>query len=966
MSRRCWFRFVWSAPLLAVLGAQPPSKRPLTHQDYDRWRSIQTPQLSRDGRFLAYALFPQEGDGEVVVRELATGKEHRQPVGALPPPPDTDDPEAEPGQGPPRRSVRLAFTYDGRFLVSSTFPPKADTDKAKKDRKRPEEMPKGGLLTLDVATGVASRVADVKSFQVPERGESLVAYLKEGKPAEKPSAKEGEAKPPARGRQRMEYGTDLALRPLAKPEAERTFQDVLEYALSRDGKTLVYAVSSRKAENNRVCATATAGEAAPTALLSGRGRYTKLTWDRRQARLAFLSDRDDAAAKQPKLKLYLWERGGAAAVEAVSTATPGFHAGWVVTERGNLSFSRDGGRLLFGCAPERPPESDADAALTEGRVVADLWHWKDDYIQPMQKVRATRDRNRTYTAVFHLAEKKLVQLAGPEMQSVNVSDDGRWAVGTDDRLYRRMVDYDGNYGDYYLVDTFTGSRRRLLERHRGGGFGAAVQWAPDSRHVLFYRDKHWHSARVPDGSLTNLTATLGVSFFNEEDDHPAPPPSYGAAGWSRDGKSVVLNDRFDLWQVAPNAATAVNVTDRVGRRERLQFRVVRLEREEDDEEPRGIDPAQPLLLRAENLETRDTGFWRDRLGASTPPEKLVMSPRNFRPLSKAREADVVLLTASTFHEFPDLHVTDSSFGVLRKVSDANPQKAQLRWGTGELVRFKNADGVPLQAALFKPEDFDPGRKYPMLVYIYERLSQGLHNFVDPRPQHSVNAAYYVSNGYLVLMPDIVYTVGSPGQSALKCVLPAVQAVVDRGFVDENAIGIQGHSWGGYQAAYLLTQTRRFRAAEAGAPVGNMTSAYNGIRWGSGLPRQFQYEVGQSRLGGSLWERPMRFLENSPVFMADRVQTPLLILHDDQDDAVPWYQGIELFLSLRRHGREVYLFNYNGEKHGLRQRHNQKDYALRMQQFFDHFLKGAPQPAWMEEGIPYLDRDREKGRFRAAP
>jgi dipeptidyl aminopeptidase/acylaminoacyl peptidase len=249
-----------------------------------------------------------------------------------------------------------------------------------------------------------------------------------------------------------------------------------------------------------------------------------------------------------------------------------------------------------------------------------------------------------------------------------------------------------------------------------------------------------------------------------------------------------------------------------------------------------------------------------------------------------------------------------------------------------------------------------------MVYIYERLSQGVHSFVEPRPGTSINKTIFVSNGYLVLTPDIVYTVGAPGESALKCVLPAIQAVVDKGFVDENAIGIQGHSWGGYQIAYMVGHTRRFRAAEAGAPVGNMTSAYNGIRWGSGLPRQFQYEKTQSRIGGPLWERPLRYIENSPVFYADRVSTPLLILHNDQDDAVPWYQGIELYLSLRRNGKEVYLFCYHGEKHGIRKRINQKDYSLRMMQFFDHFLKGAAKPEWMERGIPYLERDQ---KFNAA-
>jgi dipeptidyl aminopeptidase/acylaminoacyl peptidase len=265
--------------------------------------------------------------------------------------------------------------------------------------------------------------------------------------------------------------------------------------------------------------------------------------------------------------------------------------------------------------------------------------------------------------------------------------------------------------------------------------------------------------------------------------------------------------------------------------------------------------------------------------------------------------------------------------------------------------------------LIKPENFDPARKYPLIVYIYETLSEGLNRFVDPRPGHSINASYYASNGYLVLMPDIVYTIGHPGQSALKCVLPAIQAVADKGFVDEGAIGIQGHSWGGYQISYMITQTTRFKAASAGAPVANMTSAYSGIRWGTGLPRQFQYERTQSRIGGNLWEATMLFIENSPVFRADRVQTPLLMLHNDNDDAVPWYQGIEYYLALRRLGKEVYLFNYNGEPHGLRKRVNQKDYTMRLQQFFDHYLKGAPRPEWMEKGIPFLEREREKEKYR---
>jgi dipeptidyl aminopeptidase/acylaminoacyl peptidase len=371
-----------------------------------------------------------------------------------------------------------------------------------------------------------------------------------------------------------------------------------------------------------------------------------------------------------------------------------------------------------------------------------------------------------------------------------------------------------------------------------------------------------------------------------------------------------------------------------------------------------------MLLRAENEETRDSGFYRDRIDGGLP-QKLIMAAKDFGNPTKGRDAEAMVLTASRFDEFPDLWVTGANFQNLKKVSNGDAQRARFNWGTAELVSFKNVDGVPLKGILMKPENFDPQRKYPMIVYIYERLTQGLHSFRNPGPGTSINPTFYVSNGYLVFMPDIVYNIGYPGQSALKCVLPGIQAVVDKGFVDEKAIGIQGHSWGGYQIAYMVTQTNRFRAAAPGALVSNMTSAYSGIRWGTGLPRQFQYEQSQSRIGGSLWEYPLRYLENSPVFRADRVETPLLMIHNDEDDAVPWYQGIEYYLALRRLGKEVYMFSYNGEKHGLRKRINQKDYTRRLQEFFDHFLKGTQTAAWMEKGIPYLQREKEKEQYRLA-
>jgi dipeptidyl aminopeptidase/acylaminoacyl peptidase len=969
-------RFFRSALLALLLvsasTAFAQSKRPLTHKDYAGWHAISSQVLSHDGKFLAYGLFPEEGDGEVIVRNLETGTEWRQPAGATPPAAPFNPESATP---PPPRSVTITYTPDSHFVIFSTFPSKADKDKARKEKKKPEEMPKNGMVIMNLSDGSVVRLEQVKSFQVPEKASNAIAYLQEREP-EKPAApatppKEGAAagetsqaatsapvdakKPDAK----KEYGGPLVLRVLAS-KVERTFPDVLECSISKDGATLVYAVSSKKEETNGIFAVNVGNEGAPRTLLAGPGKYEKLAWDEKQTELAFVSDRDDAKSKPSKFKLYLWARQADTATELVSSTTPGFREGFFVSDKGSISFSRDGKRVFFGCAPPPPPEDSPDKDIApEEKVTMDLWNWKDGHVQPMQKIRATQEKNRTYRAVYHLAEKKLVQLADFTMGQATPTESGLWALGADDREYEPMYEYDAQYNDYYLVNTLTGERKLLVKK-----LASTPSWSPNEKYVAYFSDKDWVTLSIPDGKASVVTANRGVNFWREDHDTPNPPPPYSyAPEWSKDSKYLFLNDEFDIWRITPDGRDAVNLTRSSGRISHLEFRYVRINRDDPDPDARWIDPAQPMFLEATNKDTYDTGLYRTRVEAKDAPEKLVFAQKAFTQPIKARDTDVMLLSASTVAEFPDLLITDSSFAKLQKVTNSNPEQSQINWATAGLIHYRNADGVPLKAALYRPENFDPNKKYPLLVYIYEKLSQDLYRYEPPAPSTEIVPIYYVSNGYLVLKPDIVYTTGHPGQSALKCVLPAIDAVVAQGIVDEKAIGIEGHSWGGYQIAYMVTQTNRFRAAEAGAPVSNMISAYGGIRWGAGMPRQFQYERTQSRIGDTLWNVPLRFVENSPIFNADRISTPLLILHNDADGAVPWYQGIEYFMALRRLGKEAYLLNYNGEDHGLIRRADQIDFTIRMQQFFDHFLKGAPAPDWMTKGVPYIDRETEKDKFK---
>ncbi len=966
--RRVLALFLFS--IASLFGAEA-ARRPLGAGDFDAWRSIATPVLSRDGRWLAYSYMPQSDDGDLIVRDLATSNEFREPVGALPPPPFPPPEQNNPDTPTPAHEILIKLTSDSSFLVATTYPTKAKQVAARKKKLKPEEAPKGGLLILNLATGGTVRIARVKSMQVPARSGAWLAYLLEAKPELKKEAaeKSGTEKSAGKKDAKKEFGTDLVLRDLAQ-STERVFANVLEYSLARDARTLLFTVSAKDEKENGVYAITPGDSAPPVALLTGKGKYLNLTWDRAQSQAAFVSDRDDAAAKSPRFKAYLCARGATAATEAVSAATPGVPAGMTVSDKAAPAFSRDGKKLYVGVAPAPKPQKDPDAPIdSEDTVTADLWSWNDGFVQPMQKIRATQERNRSFRGALDLATQRYIQLADASLPTVTLSDDGTRVLGYDDRAYRPMGDYDGRYSDVYLVDPATGARRLVLPKLRGssGDFGGpSLQWSPDGCWAAYYHDRQWRVLNTADGSTHDLTGALPVAFYNEEHDMPEPAPAYGTAGWTKDSASLLVYDRYDVWLVFPDRRPAKNLTLGAGRAAKIQWRVQKIEPVKEGDEERGLDPAKPLCLRGESEETRATGFYLTTFDSTQPPRRVLWADKNFRYAGRALAADVLLLTASRFDEFPDVWTTNASFAAPKKVTDGGAQLAPFLWGSAKLMSFRNADGLPLQAALYKPPNFDPKKKYPLIVYIYERLSQNVHTFTAPAPGHNINPSVYTSNGYLVLTPDIVYSVSHPGQSALKCVLPALDAAITRGFVDEHAVGIQGHSWGGYQIAYMVTQTDRFRAAEAGAPVGNMTSAYAGIRWGPGQPRLFQYEQTQSRIGQKLTDAPELYLENSAVFHVQNVHTPLLILANDHDDAVPWYQGIELFLALRRHGKQAWLFNYNSELHGLKRRADQKDYAQRLRQFFDHYLKGAPAPEWLEKGIPYLDRDEEKERFDAQP
>ncbi len=988
--RRVWVLSGIAAAVLAwstwPLAAQVTARRPLTYDVFESWRSIQGTRLSDDGQWLAYALTAQAEDGELIVRNFASGQELKHPRGTSP-----------------------QFTRDGKFVIFTIVPPKAE-DEA--ERQNQPAQPAGGpgeegqnqaqnrnsLGIMALPGGEVTTVPQISTFRLPEMSAAWVAYHKGraggagrggrgaagrgaggragGRTGEPPAAQNPPAQTPpagqpaAQGQQaggttpgttpekRKDPGSDLIVRNLQTGQ-ETTIPEVTEYAWDRNGTWLVYTVSSPDAAKDGAFARRVADGTVRT-LHTGKGNYKSLAFDEGGTQLAFVSDQAEYDKPVSPYRLYYWRPGdGGPATEITSATTRGMPQGMVVADAAPR-FSEDGQRLYLATAPPPPAPADPNARRP-APIPVDVWTHRDPIIQPMQRVRAPQERNRNYRAVVHLGDRRFVQLATPDLPTVNPGPDPNRTLGTSDLAYRQEISWDTTYNDVYLIDLKTGTRRKVLEHHNG-----ASSLSPGGRYILYFSSQSgdWFTYRVSDGMRVNLTERIDANFWREEHDSPSLPPPYGSAGWTTGDGSVILYDKFDVWEIRPDGSAPRMLTGGEGRRQQLVFRYRTF-----DPDERAIPLNRPLLLTTTNDATKASGYYRLTLSGSAPAslEKLVMVDKAMGAATKARNADVVVFTQSRFEEFPDLWVSDTTFRNPRKISNANPQQTEFVWGRSELIEYINADGKRLRALLTKPDPFDPSKKYPMMVYIYEGLSQGLHGYSAPNVGTSVNVTRYVSNGYVVLRPDIVYDTGFPGESAEKCVIPAVNAVVAMGFIDPKRIGIQGHSWGGYQITHLITRTDLFAAVEAGASVSNMISAYGGIRWESGMVRQFQYERTQSRIGAPPWEAPLKFIENSPIFWVEKIKTPYLTIHNDADGAVPWYQGIEFNMAMRRLGKEAYMFNYNGQGHGLSNRDYMKHWTVHMDEFFDHYLLGKPRPEWMDKGVSFLDRGTRdvSGLFKKA-
>ena len=989
--------------LLLICVNVSAQKKILDHTVYDSWKSIGERMISNSGIYVVYTVNPQEGDGELVIQN-----------------PETKYKKVIP------RGYNAIITEDSRFVVFKIKPYFKDTRQAKIRKKKPDDMPKDSLGIVELGKEEVLMIPRVKSYKSPEKAFGWIAYQKEkpvpdsGKKsksvvydsakarmdmlmkiadsiirrsidsvrgniqteevisaAQKAAkqilkkadedellvAKDADDDPAEAGA--ASEGTELVLRRM-KDAKEKTFKSVSEFYFDKYGtKLLVETTKNSKDSNSKamVILYDLELEKADT-IMKGFNESKGYVFDETGKQLAFLAERDSVAKALTKFyKLWYYTNGQDSAKVLVEKNTVGMKLGNTVSENGNVVFSKNGKKIFFGTAAIKPPKDTTLVDFELARV--DVWNYNDDYLQPQQLKQLDAELKRSYVAVIQPGDDKMIQLGADDAERITLANEGNadWVLAESTKGNRVQAQWTGRVKtSAYVVSTIDGQRKLVLANSLGN-----FEASPGGRYVYWYdpASKNYFTYNIATGITKNLTDSFPVPLYDEENDQPDYPNSYGTMGWHEGDSSFYVYDKYDIWKLDPSGVEEPYVLfGQIGLRNDYVIRYVPTNKEE-----RFLTTKQDRIFRFFDRRQKNSALvaycfeCNDLFNMQLDENgKLInIHPVSYNSILKAKNSIDHIYTMESYGLVPDLYYGNIVDGNQVQLSNINPQQAEYAWGSAELYRWKTYNNKESTGILYKPEGFDPKKKYPMICYFYEKLSDGLHSYIPPAPTASrLNISFFVGRGYVVFAPDISYSTGHPGEDAYNYVVSGARALIKEGFIDSTKIGIQGQSWGGYQVAYLITKTNLFAAAWAGAPVANMTSAYGGIRWESGLNRQFQYEHSQSRIGATLWEKPNLYIENSPLFHVPKINTPLVIMSNDADGAVPWYQGIELFTAMRRLGKPVWLLQYNGEAHNLVERKNRKDIQIREQQFFDWKLKGEKPAKWLISGVPATQKGIDWG------
>lgn len=914
------------------------STKPLTLTDIMHFESLEKPVISDKGQVIAVESAPDRGDSHVIVKNVLSQQSY-QISGASDP----------------------LVNHDGRYVAVVVKPSllTRETSDAKAKKKLKSDM-----VLLDTQTGTQTRFERVKEFVFSDDGKHLAIGFEADEESKKDAEPKTTEKLAEAGTQspanidkpkvdKFDQGRRFTLLSLEDQTKRIDVEQVTGYVFDKASRRLALAVNDIANKQHQLQLVDLNTHKKTVAFDSPSQQIGALALAKKGRWLAFTQGKDSELPYGRSYQLSLVD------LQSGKISTPPESPEWKLNRYTSLSFSLDSERLFFGRVPEVSQqlslqkiteENDLfDTNIVTGQRGLKVWHGDDPRIKPNEIKQYEDEQKRTYLAVLHLGSNNVVQLGDKTVPDVRISQHKRFMLASSDLPYRKMATWAGFYQDYYLVDINTGSKVPFLTQQPSD---AEPTLSGNGKYVAYYQQGNVYLYDIAQDRRTNLTKSLKVSFADEDHDYPSSAPGYGFGPWLKNDAGFLVYDKYDVWQFNTESKAGFALTAGKGRTQKIQYRLEGLV--DNPDEPTELAYNATVLLHGYSDKTKADGFYQATLGEAGV-KTLMQGEYKLTVLGRSKDGDTIVFSKERFDLFPDLYTASYSAPQNAvKQTDLDKQRQAFNWSQSELVHWTNGDGKPLDGVLIKPTNYQAGKRYPVLVYYYRFMTDRLHAFPQMNINHRPNFAWYINNGYTVFLPDIRFEIGYPGASSVQALTSGVQKLIEIGIADPDAIGLQGHSWSGYQTAFAITQTKMFKAAVAGAPVSNMTSAYSGIRHGTGIARQFQYETGQSRIGASLFAAPQKYIENSPVFYADRIQTPLMIMFGDKDDAVPWEQGVEMYLAMRRAGKEVVFLQYEDEPHHLKKYPNKLDYSIRMMQYFDHYLKGKPAPEWLSKGEAYVE------------
>ncbi|MDG1330896.1 MAG: prolyl oligopeptidase family serine peptidase [Crocinitomicaceae bacterium] len=916
---------------LLIISSTFAQKKVVDHTAYDGWKSLRSEKISNDGNYICYEIKPHKGDGFLYIYDVKTGD-----LDSIP------------------RATRASFSGNSGFVAFKITPGYDTLRNCELEKVDKKKWPKDSMGIYVLASDSLIKFPKITSFEVNKENDWITFMSADNKL----KMKFGEKKKKKRKRwckkkQKPTPSSKGKLLTIFNPISgdRMEFKDVKKYEVSKNANKIAYTTHQKLEADSFALNIVSVGLPGSW---TDKQKYTDLTglaFNEQETRLAFLSSVDSGDVKVHALKLMELSSKDIASVADTSQAF--LVDGDAVSTNYGPRFTKDGMYLYFGSA-EKPVEEPKDTLIESEKVKLDLWHYQEQRLQPQQLLELKRDKRKTTLYAYDLSMSNAVQLSNDTLQMRSKFDlKGEYLFATSEESYAHTYNWAvPRPSDHYRVSIATGKSELLKV---GAEYGGEI--SPSGKYYLYFdTDKHNHYLmEISSKDEKCITCSVDDVLW-EEDMNGMPMKAYpsGIIGWNKDETIVYIQSEFDIWEYNLETNATTSTTHEEGSKANVELRP-----QFWSYDSTYID-FENVYVKGFDRKTKGVHVYTlDQHSGHVDLNEQAYYDARLYPVRRSKDKSQMMLRKSTAIDYPNLFLADN-FKSGKQISDANPQQKDYNWTTVELMNWTSYEGIELEGLLYKPENYDPNKEYPLMVYFYELYTDRLHSHYTPRPTASiVFPTEYASADYFVFIPDIRYKEGHPGKSAYDCIMSGTDRVLEMyPNVDSTRMALQGQSWGGYQTAQLVTMTKRYAAAMAGAPVTNMFSAYGGIRWGSGLNRQFQYEHTQSRIGYTIWERPDLYIENSPQFHLPNVETPLLIMHNDGDGAVPWYQGIELYTGLKRLGKPTWMLNYNGEQHNLMQNANRIDLSIRMRQFFDHYLHGKDAPLWLTDGIPATVKGKE--------